>query len=546
MDNYIGVDCETEEFNADKGITARTAKMIGMSVAYDDQWATYETDPEKWKIPPGVPVFHHAKFDLSKFKKAGVPTPEKWEDTLIASHLINENIPNHKLKSLAKSLLNKEVTLYTDVDSSDPAAFSEYAKNDARYTYSLWHRFQHELDYQNLNRVYDLEKNLVPVIQSMEDAGMLIDQEELASFNVLVKTTLEERKEALFKLAGQEFEVDSPKQTAEFLYDTLGLKCRKFTAKKAPSVNEAALIALYNPISDAILAYRETRTLYNNFSNKLHKFIEEDGRIRASFNPLGPVTGRLSCSDPNIQQCPSKSELGRKFRRCFVAPKGSKLLVADYSQMELRVLAHFSGDPLLISAYQNGLDLHTETAKMVFNTSTPTKDQRTLAKIVNFGIVYGLTPVGLYRRLPLFGVHNVSLKECEEFISRYFQTYKGVRTFLGIVEKVLKRRGYVKTLWGRRRRLQGINDREVRQAQNFIIQGTSADMCKQAMIDIHRELPKGARIIAMIHDELIVECPDELVVESQKVIEHYMSQTPENFKVTMGADIKVVNRWGEK
>lgn len=556
----VGVDTETEEFDSKTGITARTAKMKGLAVAYSKEWAEYETDPEKWasKVPgKGTnAVFHNARFDLMKLKQAGLPQPESWDDTLIAAHLCDENTP-HGLKDLAKQLPYVKmaeklgvnvVTKYKDVDKNDPVAFAQYAKDDAIYTLQLWeNKYRQELSYQELDDVYELEKSIVPVVHQMQDTGLLIDEVELSEFGKFVQEERARKRAAAFAVAEEEFPIDSPKEVGNFLYNTKKLRCKKHTKKTgSPSTDREALVALDNPIAEAILQYREMSKLETAFTNKLPTHIDTDGRIHPEFNPLGAATGRFSCSAPNVQQAPGKGELGKRLRSCFIAPKGKKLVVADYEQAELRVLAHYSNDPILISAYtKEGIDLHTVTGQSIFGKQVLTKDERAVAKIINFGIVYGLSAQGLFRRLPSMGVVGFSLEDCSKFIQKYFQTYKGVASFLNKVERRVQRVGYVKSISGRRRRLPVGNEREVRQGQNFIIQATSADLCKAALVGIHSELPKDSYIMAMVHDEIICEVPEEEAQHVKELMETWIAQTPAGFRVPMTTSAHIVDRWSE-
>jgi DNA polymerase-1 len=543
----ISVDTETEEFDEEKGVTPRNAKLIGVSVGYDKDWAEYETDEKKWQgliaNEPTI-VYHNARFDILKLKQSGITIPDEFEDTLIAAHLINENTP-HGLKYLASSVLGHESVKYTDVDKTDASAFAEYAKNDAKWTYELWERYKTELHQQDLLKVYDLEKRLVPVIHGMESAGMMIDSDKLSIFKAEVDAEHIVRKRNVFDVAGIEFEINSPKQVGEFLYDTLQLTCQKITKSGANSTNREALIALKHPIADAILKYREVDKIRNAFSNKYGKYVESDSRVRASYNPLGTATGRFSCSAPNQQQISSKSTLGKQFRNCFVAAPGKKLVIADWSQFELRILAHYSEDPLLLEAYKNGADLHKQTAMNVFNTKSPTADQRQVSKTINFGTVYGLSPYGLFQRLPGLGINGVSENQCAQFINKYFQTYRGIKYFLSAVERTIRTRGYVKTLYGRRRRLKVFSNREVRQAQNMVIQGTAADLCKEALIGIYNDLPADSAITGVIHDEIIVETPEDTAPLVEEIMTAHMQRAPANFRVPLEIDCRIVDCWGE-
>jgi DNA polymerase-1 len=247
-----------------------------------------------------------------------------------------------------------------------------------------------------------------------------------------------------------------------------------------------------------------------------------------------------------VQQIPGKSELGKAVRRAFICEDSNKLIVADFSQMELRVLAHYSQDETLLKAYCNGeeTDFHTITAQKIFGRSDVDKNERGIAKMINFGIAYGITDVGLYRRLTVTGIATTQ-QECKRYISDYFKTYKGVKSFLTKVDKTIRTRGYVKNLFGRRRRLKGNNAREIRQAQNFIIQATSADLVKRSMVALDSKLPEDAQLISMVHDELIIECRADHAEDVLSIVVEVMQDTPEGFTVPMPVDAKIVDCWAD-
>ncbi|HYE71932.1 MAG TPA: DNA polymerase A family protein, partial [Blastocatellia bacterium] len=352
------------------------------------------------------------------------------------------------------------------------------------------------------------------------------------------------------------FNLHSPEKTAAILYDKLGLPCPKKTKEGKRSVGKDVLEELSDvyphPVIGSLLEYRELDKLASTFINVLPKFADEKERIRPEFKQLGAKTGRFSCSDPNVQQIPSRSELGKRLRQSFIADEGNVLVVADYSQMELRVLAHYSRDPLLVEAYtsEHETDLHALTASRMFGKAIDAieKNERTVAKMINFGIAYGITPIGLFNRLRPAGL-NVTEAECEEFVRNYFKTYPGVRKFLDKAERVARERHYVRSFFGRRRRLKGsergLSSREIRQAQNFIIQATAADLAKDAMVRLYQALPEGADLIATIHDEFIVECRREQAEDVRDLMTEVMQQTPEGFTVPMKVEAKIGLTWGE-
>jgi DNA polymerase-1 len=551
--NLISLDTETEPFNKKLGITPRNAKMIGVSLSQDGVIADYFTDKKSWSLmmpdDEQTVVLHNAKFDFGVLHRAGLPVPKKFEDTLIASHLLDENNA-HGLKPLAKKHLGIDDPItFDEADKMrllDPEVFAEYARNDARYTFQLWEQFRTELDKQELRSVYEMEKAILPVVMAMETRGMKIDVQSLAAIEHEVKADSARLKIEIFELAGVEFELNKPRAVAAILFDKLGLKCPKETPGGARSVDIESLKEIAHPIAVKLAEYRKIDKLANTFIKVLPKHADENGRIHPEFKPLGAVTGRFSCADPNVQQIPKKSELGKAIRRAFICEEGSKLICADFSQMELRVLAHYSQDETLLSAYRNGseTDLHTLTAQKMFNKEDVGKDERGIAKMINFSIAYGITDVGLYRRLTATGI-DTTLKDCKKYIADYFKTYTGVKSFLTKVDKTIRERGYVKNLFGRRRRLKGNNSKEIRQAQNFIIQATSADLVKRAMVSLAAKLPDGADLISMIHDELIIECRSDHAEEVLGIVVDVMQNTPEGFTVPMTVDAHIVDCWAD-
>jgi DNA polymerase-1 len=324
------------------------------------------------------------------------------------------------------------------------------------------------------------------------------------------------------------------------------LKCPKKTPGGKRCVDNESLNEIAHPIAVKLSEHRKLGKLESAFLKKLPMHADANGRIHPEFKPLGAVTGRFSAADPNVQQIPGKSELGKAIRRAFICEEGNKLIVADFSQMELRVLAHYSQDETLLNAYCNGAetDLHALTAQKMFDRENVSKDERGIAKMINFGIAYGITDVGLYRRLTASGI-DTTTKDCKKYIADYFKTYPDVKRFLSQVEKTIRERGYVKNLFGRRRRLKGNNSKEIRQAQNFIIQATSADMVKRAMVSLAAKLPDGADLISMVHDELIVECRAAHAEEVRGIVVEVMQNTPEGFTVPMTVDAKIVDCWAD-
>jgi DNA polymerase I-like protein with 3'-5' exonuclease and polymerase domains len=553
----VALDTETEPFDPVRTGRQQPARMIGLALSYDGQRADYVTDPTRWpRMMPGrdqTVIFHNAKFDLGVLDRAGLMRPERWEDTLIAAHLLDEN-GEHGLKPLARKHLGIDDTdTFAEANRwrlIDPERFGEYARNDSRYTYRLWQIFEPELERQDLIRVYALEKSLVPVVIDMESAGMQLDVAALSLLGAFVKAEQSRVQQKVYDLAGCRFDLGAPRKVAAILYDKLGLRCPKQTRTGSRSVDHEVLkeIAVLHPAAAALLEYRTLDKLASTFIEALPGYADSAGRVRAEYDQLGAKSGRFSARHPNLQQVPARSELGKRLRACFVAAHGCKLIVADYSQMELRILAHYSKDPLLLEAYTaaEAVDLHAATAARMFGKPVDqiSGGERAIAKMINFGLAYGISAQGLSNRLKAQGL-NMTEEQCEHSIASYFATYSKVAAFLQSVEQAIKQRGYVRSLYGRRRRLSGQTRREVRQAQNFIIQATAADLCKQAMVSLHAALPAEAAIVAMVHDELVIECRQEQAEEVRALTVEMMSRRPAGFSVPLKVDASIVDRWSD-
>jgi DNA polymerase-1 len=384
----------------------------------------------------------------------------------------------------------------------------------------------------------------------MEGVGMKLDLARMSEMRRVVEAEASGIETEIYEHAGCKFDLHSPQKVAAILFDKLGVPSVKDTKGGQRSVDREALedVRGHHPAVDGILRYREIDKLASTFLSVLPTFADAGGRIHPEFKPLGATSGRFSCANPNVQQIPSRSELGKKLRQMFVADEGNALVVADWSQMELRILAQYSKDTLLLEAYSGAheTDLHTLTAARMFGKAEAdvTKPERAIAKMINFGIAYGITAIGLFNRLRPQGV-EVTQEDCERFIADYFKTYSGVRKFLTQVETRVRERGYVKNWFGRRRRVSGRTSREVRQAQNFIIQATAADMAKTVMVRLHNTLPDGARLIAMVHDEFIVECRTGQAEAVRGLMIETMQTALDGFIVPMVVDAKIGGNWGE-
>jgi DNA polymerase-1 len=390
-----------------------------------------------------------------------------------------------------------------------------------------------QVEEQKLEDVYEkIDLPLAPVIADMERAGVRVDPKELEKMSRSMEKEVRRLEKEIWKLAGSEFNVNSPTQLAEILFDKLNLQpnARRGKAKaRSTAADILEELAAQHPLPAKIIEYREVAKLKSTYVDALPKLIHpETGRLHTSFSQTGTATGRLSSSDPNLQNIPIRTELGREIRAAFVAEKGKILLSADYSQIELRIMAHFSKDPVLVQAFRNGEDIHARTAQEVFGVGpmAQTAEHRRAAKAINFGIIYGLSPFGLAQQL------GIEQKEAAKFINAYFTRYRGVKEYLDSILAETRKTGVAKTLFGRIRPIPEINSPQMqlrnfaeRTALNSPLQGTAADLIKLAMIHIDRRLAKEnleAKMILQVHDELLFEAPTKERARLEKLVKEEM------------------------
>jgi DNA polymerase-1 len=388
----------------------------------------------------------------------------------------------------------------------------------ADYLHRLAPALRAQVDEQQLTSVYEkIDLPLAPVLADMERVGVRVDPKELDKMSQAMEKEVRRLEKEIWKLAGSEFNVNSPSQLAEILFDKLNLQpsARRGKAKaRSTAADILEELSVKHPLPGKIIEYREIAKLKSTYVDALPKLIHpETGRLHTSFSQTGTATGRLSSSDPNLQNIPIRTELGRQIRAAFVAEKGKMLLSADYSQIELRIMAHFSEDPVLVAAFRNGEDIHARTAQEVFGVGplAQTAEHRRAAKAINFGIIYGLSPFGLAQQL------GIEQKEAAQFINAYFARYHGVKEYLDKILAETRKSGIAKTLFGRVRPIPEINSPQMqlrnfaeRTALNSPLQGTAADIIKLAMIAIDRRLAAekfAAKMILQVHDELLFEAP---------------------------------------
>jgi DNA polymerase-1 len=472
------------------------------------------------------------KYDAHIFLNYGIKVNGISDDTMLMSYVIESN-QNHGMDKLSskylghtcksyESLVGKGVNQITfDQVSIEDAV--PYAAEDADVTLQLYLAMQETLNSNvSLLGIYkDIEIPAMKALIHIERNGVLIDPKILGHQSKVIGEKLLLLEERAFDLAGQPFNLSSPKQLQEILFEKLGIKPLKKTPGGTPSTSEEVLseLALHYPLPKLILEYRSLAKLKSTYTDKLPKMINEiTGRVHTSYNQAIAITGRLASSDPNLQNIPIRTIEGRKVREAFVAPGGSKILSADYSQIELRIMAHLSKDKRLIAAFINHEDIHTITAGEIFNSdiNSITTEQRRYAKVINFGLIYGMGVYGLAKNL------NIERSAAQNYIERYFAKYPSVRQYMEDAKQEARKKGYVETCFGRRLWVPEINGSNgmqragaERAAINGPMQGTAADLIKMAMVKVNDWLIEDQKLkgkmIMQVHDELVFEVPDEEV-----------------------------------
>ncbi len=505
-------------------------------------------------------IGQNIKYDLIILKRYGLSPAGIAFDSMIASHLTNPEERRHNLETIARQLLGISVSSYAEVAGKDGAFSSvpiedatDYAAEDAEIVQRLHEPLQEKLKAMKLAPLFeDVEMPLVSVLARMEANGILLDCDELASQGLEIRKELEILESDLFDMAGETFNPSSPKQVAEILFERLGLPVLGKT-KTGPSTSAQILarLAEQHPLPGKLMAHREMKKLLSTYIDQLPKAVNpETGRIHSSFHQAATATGRLSSSDPNLQNIPTRTETGGRIRRAFVAAPDHTFVAADYSQIELRLLAHFSQDEGLIDGFNSGLDLHRITAGHVFGLpeSEVTDQLRDAAKRINFGILYGISPFGLGREL------RIPQSEAKAYIDRFFAAYPRAKATLDDLIDDATEKGYAETLLGRRRPLPNLKSRNMQQrnydrrnAVNTPIQGSAADLIKLAMIEIDRQIQEtmpDVRMTLQIHDELVFEVPDALVEDAMRMIQREM-ETAYTLRLPLTTKIRTGKHWDE-
>ena len=557
FDRWLGKLAAAELFAFDTettSIDAQRAELVGVSLAVQPHEAAYipvahsymgvpdQLDRDKvlaalkpyLEDPAKAKVAQHAKYDINVLAHYDIRVQGVAFDTMLESYVLDATATRHDMDSLSLKYLGQGTIKFEDIAGKgskqltfDQIALEQagpYAAEDADVTLrlhqTLWAKLQPQA---SLARVLqEIEMPLMPVLARIERNGALVDANLLGKQSIELGDKMVALERQAFELAGEEFNLGSPKQLGAILYEKQGLPVLSKTAKGQPSTAEAVLAELAEQgfeLPQVIMQYRSVSKLKSTYTDRLPEQINpRTGRIHTSYHQAVAATGRLSSSDPNLQNIPIRTTEGRRIRQAFVAPKGYKLLAADYSQIELRIMAHLSGDKGLLTAFEHGEDIHKATAAEVFGVAVDevTGAQRRSAKAINFGLIYGMSAFGLSRQL------EVDRKTAQEYIDRYFERYPGVLKYMDNIRKQAHDDGYVETLYGRRLYLPEINARNKqlqqaaeRTAINAPMQGTAADIIKRAMIEVdnwlRREHANDACMTMQVHDELIIEVREEAV-----------------------------------
>ncbi|NOY61678.1 MAG: DNA polymerase I, partial [Gammaproteobacteria bacterium] len=516
-------------------------------------------DPELAKVGQNI------KYDMSVLANYGITLRGVRFDTMLESYVLDSTATRHNMDALAERYLNYNTIRFEDVAGKGvkQLTFNQvaveqaapYAAEDADITLRLHQVLWPQLTANDASRtVFEtIEMPLVPVLCQMERHGVLLDSAMLRSQSEALGSTMKQIESAAHEAAGERFNLNSPKQIQAILYEKLGLPVLKKTPKKQPSTSESVLqeLAQDYPLPQLILDYRSLSKLKSTYTDRLpEQQNTASGRVHTSYHQAVTATGRLSSSDPNLQNIPIRSAEGRRIRQAFIAPPGYKIVAADYSQIELRIMAHLSVDEGLLSAFSEGQDIHRATAAEIFGIEPEQvdTDQRRSAKAINFGLIYGMSAFGLARQL------GVDRGLAQAYVERYFARYPGVKSFMDCMREQAHEQGYVETVFGRRLHLPEINSRNAQRRQyaeraaiNAPMQGTAADIIKLAMLRVDQWLKSSgvdAAQIMQVHDELVLEVKEEQLVSTIDAVRDAMSGVA-SLAVPLIVDIGSGDNWDE-
>jgi len=544
--NLVGLSFATQE-----GVAAY------VPVAHDYLDAPQQLDRD-WVLEQLKPILEddtqakvgqNLKYDASVLARYDIELKGIKHDTMLASYVYNSVGGKHDMDSLALRFLQHSCISFEQIAGKGKKQLtfnqieldeaSPYAAEDADVTLRLHNRLMENIDQdEKLKAIYqDIEVPLVPVLSRIERTGVLIDDMKLAAQSQEIAQRLDELEQKAYEIAEQEFNMNSPKQLQALLFEKMGLPVIKKTPSGTPSTNEEVLqeLALDYPLPKLILEYRGLAKLKSTYTDKLPKMINsETGRVHTSYHQAVTATGRLSSTDPNLQNIPIRNEEGRRIRQAFVAPHGYKIMAVDYSQIELRIMAHLSGDQALLDAFQQGKDIHAATAAEIMGTTIDqvSSEQRRRAKAVNFGLIYGMSAFGLAKQL------GIPRGEAQDYMNKYFERYPGVMQYMEDTRSAAAEQGYVETIFGRRLHLPEIKSRNgmrrkaaERAAINAPMQGTAADIIKKAMLLVDQwiqaEGDGRVKLLMQVHDELVFEVQESALTEIESKVQELMESAAE-------------------
>ncbi len=562
------------------------ANLVGLSFAIDEGMAAYvpvahdyldapEQLDRDWVLEQLKPILEddaqakvgqNLKYDASVLARYGIEMKGIKYDTMLASYVYNSVGGKHDMDSLALRFLQHSCISFEQIagkgknqltfNQIELEQASPYAAEDADVTLRLHNRLFANIEQdEKLKSVYEeIEMPLVPVLSRIERTGVLIDNMKLSAQSVEIAARLEELEQKAYEIAEQEFNMNSPKQLQAILFEKMGLPIVKKTPSGTPSTNEEVLqeLALDYPLPKLILEYRGLAKLKSTYTDKLPKMINPStGRVHTSYHQAVTATGRLSSTDPNLQNIPIRNEEGRRIRQAFVAPAGYKVLAVDYSQIELRIMAHLSGDQALLDAFRDGKDIHAATAAEIMGVSIDqvSSEQRRRAKAVNFGLIYGMSAFGLAKQL------GIPRGEAQAYMDKYFERYPGVMQYMEDTRSAAADKGYVETIFGRRLHLPEIKSRNgmrrkaaERAAINAPMQGTAADIIKKAMLLVDQWIQEEGngrvKLLMQVHDELVFEVEESSLSEIESKVQKLMESAAE-LKVPLVAEAGHGDNWDQ-
>ncbi len=556
--DHFAIDTETTNLDY------RVAELVGFSIAFDAHDAYYVPVAHDYEGAPVQlnretllaqikPILeneqikkigHHLKYDAHIFANHGITIQGWYFDTMLASYVLNAAATRHGMDDVARVYLSHLTTTFEQIagkgvkqktfNQIELEIAAHYAAEDAHVTYRLYEVLKAKLQSHTelVHILHNIEMPVARVLTGMEEDGIKLDHQFLDQLSVEFSETIQTLENQATELAGEAFNIASPKQVGEILFDKLGLKGGKKTATGQYSTSESILEKIEHPLAEVILEHRGLAKLKNTYTDRLiEQSHDATHRVHTSYHQALTATGRLSSTDPNLQNIPIRTPIGRQIRKAFIAPEGRVLLAADYSQIELRLMAHFSQDDALVHAFQQGQDVHRRTASEVLGIAIEdvTNDQRRQAKAVNFGLLYGMSEFGLTRQL------GFTREESRSYIARYFQRYPGVLDYMERTRQIAREQGFVETILGRRLYTPDImaTNKMIKQAAeraaiNAPLQGSAADIIKLAMIAVDKVLPKDqAKLLLQVHDELVFEADVAIADELSKQIAEVMQSVLE-------------------